>query len=230
MNKKQWLILLFIILSVVFVAPIIIFIYHFFVWPPTFSNDLSDWSSVGGYFGGILGPISGIANIVVLWYITILVEKANTQRAFKDEMFAVRQFNIKLMQSSFVDIEKKFKEVDAAQIFELINTIEDRDITEEVFLKEKRVIKRSFLNLFNEVDFFKNNQSLVFDYLNTNNDNYPKQILEDIDNSIKLVIQELSGDLILNKGAIKKVIFDYFDARDRFFQSLLKEIKQSIKY
>ena len=85
MNKKQWLILLFIILSVVFVAPIIIFIYHFFVWPPTFSNDLSDWSSVGGYFGGILGPISGIANIVVLWYITILVEKANTQRAFKDE-------------------------------------------------------------------------------------------------------------------------------------------------
>jgi len=228
MKKRRGLILFFIVLLVIFIIPIVIFAFHFFSWPPTLSNNLIDWASFGSYFGGILSPLIGLANIVILWYITVLVEDANSKRAVKDELFNINNLNLTMMQNSFINIENKFKNVDAGQVFELINMLEDTDITPEEFLKQQRRIKRSFLNVFNEVDFFKNNQKLIFKYLNKNNESYPGEIIKNLDSSIKAVILKLSNNTIPDETEIKKVIFDYFDSRDMFLQSLLLEIKKSI--
>lgn len=54
--------------------------YVYFLGPLGVSNDHQAWSSFGGYFGGILGPLLSFANLVaVAWIGTVVVSRQQEQ-------------------------------------------------------------------------------------------------------------------------------------------------------
>lgn len=57
---------------------IAIYIFNFFSHP--ISKETSDWGSFADYFGGILNPLIGIANLLVFIYLTFQVSKIENER------------------------------------------------------------------------------------------------------------------------------------------------------
>jgi len=77
MSKKILKLILWICISIA-IATIGFYAYNFNKSP--LSSDPSDWGTFGDYIGGILNPILGITNIIVLIYISLLISKYEDKR------------------------------------------------------------------------------------------------------------------------------------------------------
>lgn len=67
-----------IVMSILCLLPIIIFIFHFYNY--SISQSPNDWGIFGNYFSGLLNPIIGIFNIVVLVIISFYIAKWDDDR------------------------------------------------------------------------------------------------------------------------------------------------------
>lgn len=77
MSKRDLKVILWIciILAIVTIG---LYVFNFNKSP--LSSDPSDWGTFGDYIGGILNPILGITNIIVLIYISLLISKYEDKR------------------------------------------------------------------------------------------------------------------------------------------------------
>lgn len=69
--------------------PTLFYIYHFYSFP--ISDNISAWGSFGSYFGGILSPVSSLCSTFLLVYITIMLNKQNSQENHKAKILDVKR-------------------------------------------------------------------------------------------------------------------------------------------
>jgi hypothetical protein len=96
MSKK--VIAFLMVLALVVLTPIIFYIAKFHSYP--ISNDPQDFNIFGGYVGGVVGSVVGIANIVVLIYLTLKVSDYEENRNLRE-----------LRLVAINDLEKLFHEI-----------------------------------------------------------------------------------------------------------------------
>lgn len=75
---------LLIICLVLLVPPIMVYILNFKDQPV--SKDGSDWADFASFLGGILGPVYAFLNIIVVYYLALIVEGAADSRRKSDEL------------------------------------------------------------------------------------------------------------------------------------------------
>ncbi|MFN0216883.1 MAG: hypothetical protein ACKVT2_21715 [Saprospiraceae bacterium] len=68
-----WLILSVFIIIIVIIASIGLYTWNF--WGYSLSNNPDNWGVAGDYFGGVLNPLLGVTNILLLFYLTKLVSE-----------------------------------------------------------------------------------------------------------------------------------------------------------
>lgn len=77
-NFKTYLIIAISITVLFILIPFLFYIYNF--WENEISNSSSDWGTFGDYFGGLLNPIIGIANIAILIIISYQIAGWDNKR------------------------------------------------------------------------------------------------------------------------------------------------------
>ncbi len=121
---------LFYILGAIFLVILIVVGTGLFV--ATFrSSELStrtdDWGQFGDYFGGIMNPILACGNILVLWYLTSMVQAIEKSRDFaksQDEKdskkreleFQKKLFLLELQQTAYKDLLDLLNKIDPLSI------------------------------------------------------------------------------------------------------------------
>ncbi|UPZ14367.1 hypothetical protein [Flavobacterium humidisoli] len=81
---------LIIIISFLFLIPIIVFCYYFH--DHTISEDISKWGAFGDYFGGILNIFLNIVSLIVLSYLTYLIGLQSNEENRKTNIL-IRKFD-----------------------------------------------------------------------------------------------------------------------------------------
>lgn len=130
MNKGNKLVcFISVLVFVLIIAPILFYILHFH--PSSLSNNTSDWGSFGSYYGGIISPISSICSTLLLVYITLLIDKKNSQEAHDTEVLETKK--------------KHFY-----QIVEKLQIFNDWLCARRRFVIEEQEAKRKYSNLSHE--------------------------------------------------------------------------------
>lgn len=80
---KRNVVLLGAILCLILFVPVIAYIVNFSNHQVSF--DSSDWGTFGDYIGGIANPIIGIANVLVLYYLTVRIAETENENKNKEQ-------------------------------------------------------------------------------------------------------------------------------------------------
>ncbi len=85
MKKKTILIFVGIFILLIALTPMIVYVFHF--WNNDISNNPADWTNFANYFSGLTVPVLTFFNLVILVWITIVVEKLDSDRKEKELYF-----------------------------------------------------------------------------------------------------------------------------------------------
>ena len=87
--KRKQLIFISIISSLTILFVIGFYIFTFY--KSAISNNPSDWGGFGDFLGGVLNPIIGIVNIIILIYVAIIVSKNEERRWLSQFIYDEKQ-------------------------------------------------------------------------------------------------------------------------------------------
>lgn len=80
-NNRKFLISFVLIFSTVILLVIGVFVYNF--WKNPFSKSPIDWGASADFLGGMINPIVGVANVIVLGYLTLIVSRYSSNESKK---------------------------------------------------------------------------------------------------------------------------------------------------
>jgi len=96
------------VISISLILTIIIYLYYFN--NGKVSTDSKDWGNLGDYISGILNPIIGIFNLIILVYIAIIANNFNSNLHNQSEKvqkgLAKKQIIFEISKSFIIDFEK----------------------------------------------------------------------------------------------------------------------------
>ena len=104
MNKKKLFIWLIVVIFGICLIAIIIYILNFY--NKKISDDTSDWAIFGDYIGGIVNPLVAIINVLVLIYLTLLVEKNSEVRNKQNILEQKKLFELNLMNKAIEELNE----------------------------------------------------------------------------------------------------------------------------
>jgi uncharacterized membrane protein len=104
--NKQWKRIVKIVI-IVLIIPLVFFILNF--CKHGISDQISDWGNFGDYFGGVLGTIIGVANLVFLIYITYRLSEIDANREKSNLKFQLLISQNELRNASYKEINQLLK-------------------------------------------------------------------------------------------------------------------------
>jgi hypothetical protein len=149
---------LFLLITMVF-----IFIWNF--WGTKLSNDISDWGSFGGYFGGMITIIFSFASFTILSYITVKITKQSYLKPKQWEAYEKliqNQEKLEILASTFAflvkKIEKEKKEYENKRISS--RKLKKFLVAPRMLLEETLIFREIYIFM----KLFETRYSHLFDY------------------------------------------------------------------
>ena len=213
------------LLLIILTIPVILFIFQFGSYKV--SDDVKDWSNAATYFGGFLGILISFFSLIILGYITYLINKQSNLENKKTNLLmrkldAYNELTGYLPKLLYFLPAASRKIASSNHHLEKSNDIDNTKYQEEV----KELIKHLefFLHFHLYLVCFQPRYQHLFDY-NFKNKDYKE--LEKLSNELEKYFKELIG-----KYELAEFDFSGLEGMDRyilllnkFIQELQKEVK-----
>ncbi len=203
--EKSIIIPFYIILGISIIIPIILFIIYFQNQSISYEN--SSWSELGGYFGGILGPIIALANLIIFVYLTKIAKEFQNVENEKQRNFK-RKFLVADLQN---DLIKNITDILYSALSKMENIIRKR----EKYEKEREKKEKEYEYNQIRVELIKI-QFLIYRFTTTNDDIFPNIYTTDLGESIQKAIDQI------NTGEIIKVVLTEYEKQTSIFIKQLR--------
>lgn len=180
-------------------------IYTIIFYDTPVSNNTQDWGAFGDYLGGILNPIIGIVNLVVLVYISVTIENTE-ERRHRNNLDSQRKMSLYTIKYDSL-----------REVSNLLHKIQPEFVQSE----EKSELKILLLN--NELRAFVNRNSYLFENIDSST-NYQK-----LSESIKK-LSIISGQYYISeykldeKSVLIPAINNFNELKDRFLNEIIEQI------
>lgn len=178
-----------IILTIVLIIPSLFYIIIF--GSGKFSNNPQIWGTFGDYFGGVLNPLLGLANLIIFIKLTLIVAE-NQDIATKQALSQEKKILIsELMHDS------------AKELSFVLNSLAQKIISN---------IEKSeweILNVKQTITTFGNNYSYLFKKIDT------RDVVRDLNRMLNDVVSKP-----FNKNKFASSFEEYLNSKDIFLQSL----------
>jgi uncharacterized membrane protein len=215
--KKQKIIALVIMFSVILIIPIIIYVYYF--WNIEISKNTNKWADFGSYFGGILSPIIALFSTIILGLLTYELSKNNSNEnlnLFKLQQKILAYQEIAIMTTEFDKAENNVNIYNDLMV--KLESVGERPLAAEQYIKAMECLMISVSALSIKISNFPINYGHLFKY------DFESQKYQKLNNKTS----EYYNSMKISENFNKENLNFTQDDLMREFKTFLEELKKEI--